>query len=62
LKGSSSIWTVLFPAMGIVKDIRNRIVMGKQAFGNKKRLMTGKMNLDLKKIVNAQYGVCSLWC
>jgi len=31
------------------KDIRSRIVMGKQAFGNKKRLLTGKMNLDLKK-------------
>ena len=36
--------------MGIVKtDIRSRIVMGKQAFGDKKRLLTGNMNLDLKK-------------
>jgi len=34
--------------------------MGKQAFGNKKRLLTGKMNLDLKKIVNAQYGLRSV--
>jgi len=33
------------------KDIRSRIVMGKQAFGNKKRLLTGNMNLDLKKIL-----------
>jgi len=34
------------------KDI-SRIVMGKQAFGNKKRLLTGNMNLDLKK--NTEY-------
>jgi len=30
--------------------------MGKQAFGNNKRLLTGKMNLDLKKIVK-----CIVW-
>jgi len=28
------------------KDIRSRIVMGKQAFGNKKRFLTGNMNVD----------------
>jgi len=44
------------------KDIRSRIIMGKQTFGNKKRLLTGNVNLDLKKkIVNAQYGaLCTM--
>jgi len=42
---SSSIWAVLFPATGIVK----KNLMGKQAFSNKKRLLTGNINLDLKK-------------
>jgi len=39
------------------KDIRSRIVMGKQAFGNKKKLLTGDMNLDLKKKIVK----CTIW-
>jgi len=31
--------------------------MGKQAFGSRKRLMTGKMNLDLKKKI----AKCTIW-
>jgi len=31
--------------------------MGKQAFGDKKRLLTGKMNLDLKKKTKK----CAVW-
>ena len=31
--------------------------MGKQAFGNKKRLLTGNMNLDFKKKIVK----CSIW-
>jgi len=38
-------------------DIRNRIVMGKQAFGNKKRLLTSNINLDLKKKIVK----CTIW-
>ena len=34
-----------------------RIVTGKQAFGNKKRLLTGNMNLDLKKKIIK----CTIW-
>jgi len=39
------------------KDIKSRIVMGKQTFGNKKRLLTGNMNLDLKKKIVK----CTIW-
>jgi len=41
---------------GYCEKDRSRIVMGKQAFGNKKRLLTGNMNLDLKKIIK-----CTIW-
>lgn len=39
------------------KDIGSRIDMGKQAFSNKKRLLTGNMNLDLKKKIVK----CTIW-
>ena len=39
------------------KDIRSRIAMGKQAFTNKRRLLTSTLNLDLKKRIIK----CMVW-
>jgi len=47
----------IISSSGYCEDIRSRIVMGKQAFGNKKRLLTGNMNLDFKKKIVK----CSIW-
>jgi len=45
------------------KDIRSRIVMEKQAFGNKKRLLTGNYELESKvedcKMHNMEH--CAIW-